>query len=63
VDCRAETLVKADLVDLANVNAASYDSASHSAATMKFVYVYILQSELDPRRFYMGVTDDLRTCL
>jgi putative endonuclease len=27
---------------------------------MKFFYVYILQSELDPRRFYTGLTDDLR---
>ena len=27
---------------------------------MKFFYVYILQSEIDPRRFYTGLTDDLR---
>jgi len=25
----------------------------------KFFYVYILQSGLDPRRFYAGLTDDL----
>jgi putative endonuclease len=25
----------------------------------KFFYVYILQSDLDPRRFYTGLTDDL----
>jgi predicted GIY-YIG superfamily endonuclease len=27
----------------------------------KFFYVYILQSEADPERFYAGLTDDLRT--
>ena len=26
----------------------------------KFFYVYILQSETDPERFYTGLTDDLR---
>jgi putative endonuclease len=25
----------------------------------KFFYVYILQSHLDPERFYVGLTDDL----
>ncbi len=25
----------------------------------KFFYVYILQSDFDPRRFYTGLTDDL----
>ena len=30
---------------------------------MKFLYVYILQSESDPRRFYSGLTDDLRARL
>jgi len=30
---------------------------------MKFSYVYILQSESDPRRFYSGLTDDLRARL
>ncbi len=29
----------------------------------KFFYVYILQSEADPARFYTGLTDDLRTRL
>jgi putative endonuclease len=29
----------------------------------KFFYVYILQSEADPQRFYTGLTDDLRTRL
>jgi len=26
----------------------------------QFFYVYILQSEADPQRFYAGLTDDLR---
>ncbi len=30
---------------------------------MKFSYVYILQSEADPSRFYSGLTDDLRARL
>ena len=30
---------------------------------MHFSYVYILQSELDPNRFYVGLTDDLRSRL
>jgi predicted GIY-YIG superfamily endonuclease len=29
----------------------------------KFFYVYILQSEADPERFYTGLTDDLHTRL
>ena len=29
----------------------------------KFFYVYILQSEVNPQRFYTGLTDDLRTRL
>jgi predicted GIY-YIG superfamily endonuclease len=29
----------------------------------KFFYVYTLQSEADPERFYTGLTDDLRTRL
>ena len=27
---------------------------------MPFTYVYILQSKSDPKRFYTGITDDLR---
>jgi putative endonuclease len=30
---------------------------------MKFYYVYILQSETDPNRFYTGFTADLDSCL
>jgi len=30
---------------------------------MFMTYVYILQSELDPLRFYVGLTDDLRNRL
>jgi predicted GIY-YIG superfamily endonuclease len=29
-------------------------------AMTQFFYVYILQSEADPQRFYTGLTDDLR---
>ena len=27
---------------------------------MDFTYVYVLQSEVDPKRFYTGLTKDLR---
>jgi len=30
---------------------------------MKFCYVYILQSEIDQRRFYTGFTEDLESRL
>lgn len=30
---------------------------------MKFYYVYILQSEIDSGRFYIGCTDDLQSRL
>jgi hypothetical protein len=30
---------------------------------MEFHYVYILQSELGPERFYVGLTDDLHARL
>jgi len=30
---------------------------------MKFVYVYILQSEADPNSFYVGITEDLKSRL
>jgi predicted GIY-YIG superfamily endonuclease len=30
---------------------------------MEFCYVYILQSRLDPKRYYVGLTDDLRSRL
>jgi predicted GIY-YIG superfamily endonuclease len=29
----------------------------------RFTYVYVLQSEADPARFYTGCTDDLRSRL
>jgi len=41
------------------MNAASYDSASQGLRVAKFFYVYVLQSHVDPERFYMGLTDDL----
>jgi putative endonuclease len=65
-DCRAEALAKADRFELARANAASYDSASpvaprsHGEGKPLMHYVYILQSDADERRFYTGLTDDLR---
>jgi putative endonuclease len=32
-------------------------------AKMQFFYVYILQNESNPQRFYIGLTDDLRARL
>jgi putative endonuclease len=29
----------------------------------RFTYVYVLQSEMEPNRFYTGCTDDLRSRL
>jgi putative endonuclease len=42
-----------------DANAASYDSASRPRMKT-FTYVYILQSEIYPDRFYIGRTADLR---
>ena len=30
---------------------------------MQFTYVYILQSDTDPKRFYVGITKDLKARL
>lgn len=63
------SLAKADLFHLARANAASYDSASPVAPKAfgeggpPMHYVYILQSDADERRFYTGLTDDLRSRL
>ena len=46
-----------------HINAASYDSACHFRQMSKFTYVYILQSENDLCRFYIGCTNELRTRL
>ena len=45
-----------------NTLAASYDSVSQSdrRTRVKFFYVYILQSETNPDRFYTGCTRNLR---
>ena len=45
------------------MNAASYDSASQRLKVAKFFYVYVLQSNMNPERFYTGLTDDLPTRL
>ena len=39
--------------------AASYDSAGQRLRMAKFFYVYVLQSNVNPERFYTGLTDDL----
>ncbi len=41
-----------------HINAASYDSASQMKK--RFTYVYILQSEIDFGRYYIGLARDLR---
>src|ERR1043166_4035098 len=43
--------------------AASYDSACQFNEMGRFTYVYVLQSETEPDRFYTGCTDDLRSKL
>jgi putative endonuclease len=43
--------------------AASYDSAGQRLRMAKFFYVYVLQSHVNPERFYTGLTDDLPTRL
>jgi putative endonuclease len=42
-----------------HTDVASDDSASH-LQEMKFLYVYILQSQINAEHFYIGLTDDLR---
>jgi predicted GIY-YIG superfamily endonuclease len=46
------------------LNIAGYGSASQLKSAqlegMNFHYVYILQSEVNPDRFYVGLTDDLQ---
>jgi len=44
------------------VNFRSYGSARQETDT-KFYYVYILQSERDPERFYTGFTENLESRL
>ena len=57
VDCRAVALAKADNFEPAT---STLRATTRQAKVMvKFFYVYILQSELDPRRFYTGITDNL----
>jgi predicted GIY-YIG superfamily endonuclease len=53
-DCRA---VNRSIV------AASYDPACQVTRMGSFTYVYVLQSDIDPDRFYTGCTDDLRARL
>jgi predicted GIY-YIG superfamily endonuclease len=48
------------MLGLASRNAASYDSASPLIMRGNFSYVYILHSAADHKRFYTGVTAELR---
>jgi len=59
VDCRAVASAEADIVHLASVEAASYDSASQPHLRRDFCYVYVLQSTVDNTRFYTGLAADL----
>ena len=54
VDCRAVALAKADVFDLATVT----QRATTRQAPVH--YVYILQRNVDKKRFYTGLTDNLR---
>jgi putative endonuclease len=58
VDCRAVALAKADLFYLATLTQRA--TTRHATRMGSFTYVYILQSETDPTRFYTGCTQDLR---
>ena len=64
-DCRAGALPKADLGDHGTLRRpATTRHASRIAAVSqlmnRFVYVYILQSEANPQRFYVGCARDLK---
>ena len=57
--CRAVALAKADIFELGEVLLRA--TARHARdQEMTFTYVYILQSERYPRRFYTGCAQDLR---
>jgi putative endonuclease len=63
VDCRAVALNEGGPFSPCNIIAASYDSAGQSENMDRFTYLYILQSEAHPERFYTGRTLDLRVRL
>jgi putative endonuclease len=56
-DCRDVALAKADTFDVVH---STRRATSRQAAMTRFSYVYIFQSEINPERFYTGLTDDLR---
>jgi GIY-YIG catalytic domain len=60
VDCRDGALAKADSFNLATP---TQRASTRQAIMGAFTYVYILQSETYPDRFYVGQTQDLRTRL
>ena len=60
-DCRAVAKGEGGPQTAWTLSSASYDSACQSSDSMaQFTYVYILQSEMEPDRFYTGCTRDLR---
>jgi putative endonuclease len=52
-------LAEADLYELVVTDGASYDSAGQNDMS-RFTYIYILQSEIESERFYIGRTKELR---
>ena len=60
-DCRAEAFGVGE--HLFTLLCSSRELRLGEPVMTKFFYVYILQSEADPARFYTGLTDDLRTRL
>src|SRR5207249_12041421 len=60
-DCRAAALAKADI--FFGLLHFLRELRLGKPVIKQFFYVYILQSEVDPPRFYTGLTDDLRTRL
>ena len=65
-DCRAVALAEADPVSewtlwrRATTRHATENRAFSAISMSRFVYVYVLQSEIDPERFYSGCSRDLR---
>ena len=64
MDCRAVALAKADRYERVGAFGGGLRLGKPDFASMsQFFYVYILQSTIDPERFYIGCTRDLRARL
>ena len=61
MDCRAVALAKADRYE--REDAFGGELRLGKTKMPKFFYVYILHSTVDPERFYIGCTRDLRARL